>query len=55
MIPFVEIVRLRVHAAAAADFQALRRAADEALTRFPGFLGSELLAAPDGTWTLLAR
>jgi ketosteroid isomerase-like protein len=33
----------------------MRRAADEALLTFDGFLGSELLAGPDDNWTLLVR
>ena len=55
MNPFVEIVRLRVDPAATEHFKTMRGAADEALTAFEGFLGSELLAGPDGTWTLLVR
>jgi ketosteroid isomerase-like protein len=53
--PFVEIVRLRVDPASTEPFKALREAADDALIAFDGFLGSELLAGPDGTWTLLVR
>lgn len=55
MNPFVEIVRLRVDPDATEHFKAMRGAADEALTAFEGFLGSELLAGPDGTWTLIVR
>lgn len=55
MSPFVEIVRLRVDPASTEHFKAMRQAADEALQAFAGFLGSELLAGSDGTWTLLVR
>jgi len=36
-------------------FKAMRGAADTALEAFDGFLGSELLAGPEDTWTLLVR
>lgn len=55
MNQFVEIIRLKVDAAGAADFKELRHAADEALVPFDGFLGSELLKGSDGVWTLLVR
>ena len=55
MNPFVEIVRLRVDASAIERFKSLRRISDEALLAFDGFLGSELLAGADDTWTLLVR
>lgn len=55
MNTFIEIVRLRVDPAVVERFKVLRQAADEALMQFDGFLGSELLAGPDNTWTLLVR
>lgn len=55
MNAFVEVVRLRVDPVSIENFKALRAAADDALTAFDGFLGSELLAGPDGTMTLLVR
>lgn len=55
MSAFVEIVRLRVDPGSTEHFKAMRGAADEALTAFEGFLGSELLAGPECTWTLLVR
>lgn len=51
----VEIIRFKVDADAVDRFKQGRRAADEALQRFDGFLGSELLAGADGTWVLLVR
>lgn len=55
MSTFVEIVRLRVDPASTEHFKAMRGAADAALTAFDGFLGSELLAGPEESWTLLVR
>ncbi len=55
MSAVVEVVRLKVDAQAVERFKQGRRAADEALRRFDGFLGSELLAGADGQWVLLVR
>ncbi len=55
MTSFVEIVRFRVDPALAEAFVSRRSEADQALVAFRGFLGSELMAGPDNSWTLIVR
>lgn len=55
MNPVVEVVRFRVKPERVAKFVSSREAADQALSSFTGFLGSELLAGQDMNWTLLVR
>lgn len=55
MDPALEIVRFRVSPDRRAAFIAKRRAADDALAGFAGFLGSELAEGEDGAWTLIVR
>lgn len=55
MTQTLEIVRFRVDPENAAAFVSERPKADAALVRFPGFLGSELSAGAEGSWTLIVR